>query len=301
MSSIWHTMKDILDRHRHVWRQSWQQRHQLESPALLTHEAQFLPAALALQETPVSPLPRVIAWVIITFVGIALGWAIISKIDVVAIAEGRIIPNDRSKNVQAFEISTVKKIQVAEGQAVQKGELLIELDNTNTDADLVRLQDNLFLAKAKIERARSFLNALANVNEKPDVLYTLKFASEDDRIKDIQHLFDGQLEEYRTKQQRIHAEIARRTAESQTILESIHKFEQILPLAKRREADFKNLWLKNLIAEHEYLEKEQIRVEQQSDLASGRATLLQNKASLLEAETQLKELHAQTRRTQLDV
>jgi hemolysin D len=46
---------------------AWSVRHQTDSKDLEPHEAQFLPAALSLQETPVSPAPRVAMWLINQF------------------------------------------------------------------------------------------------------------------------------------------------------------------------------------------------------------------------------------------
>lgn len=53
---------DLIQRYVHVFRHVWARRTELDSSPRLNHEAAFLPAALALQETPVSPAPRVAMW-----------------------------------------------------------------------------------------------------------------------------------------------------------------------------------------------------------------------------------------------
>jgi hemolysin D len=48
--------------------QAWAVVIETDSKDLQPHEAQFLPAALSLQETPVSPAPRVAMWLLSVFV-----------------------------------------------------------------------------------------------------------------------------------------------------------------------------------------------------------------------------------------
>ncbi len=50
---------DLFKRYGAAFRHAWQHRAEMQPTERLPHEAQFLPAALSLQETPVSPAPRV--------------------------------------------------------------------------------------------------------------------------------------------------------------------------------------------------------------------------------------------------
>ena len=67
-----HAAMDLLKRYAAVFRHAWRERRNLDSRPRLPHEAQFLPAALELQETPVSPAPRIAMWLILCFALIAL-------------------------------------------------------------------------------------------------------------------------------------------------------------------------------------------------------------------------------------
>ena len=88
---------DLLKRYAAVFSQVWKIRRDLDPPQHLPHEAAFLPAALELQETPVSPAPRIVAWLLMAFAFIAVLWASFGHIDVVATAQGKIVPNAGSK------------------------------------------------------------------------------------------------------------------------------------------------------------------------------------------------------------
>ncbi|MGL4407502.1 MAG: hemolysin secretion protein D, partial [Zoogloea sp.] len=97
---------DLFQRYRGAFAHAWAHRAQMAPVERLPHEAQFLPAALSLQETPLSPAPRVALWLILSFAVLALGWACFGQIDVVATAQGKVVPNDRTKTIQPFETAT---------------------------------------------------------------------------------------------------------------------------------------------------------------------------------------------------
>src|SRR5262250_2255322 len=56
------------------------------------NEREFLPAALEIIETPASPAGRAIGGTIIAFFVLALTWAVLGWVDIVATAPGKIVP-----------------------------------------------------------------------------------------------------------------------------------------------------------------------------------------------------------------
>lgn len=299
----------LLKKYRQIWSAAWAKRYELDSEPRLAHETQFLPAALALQETPVSPIPRITAALLLLFALLALLWAVFGRLDVVATAQGKIVPDDRSKTIQAFEIASVKAIYVRDGQVVKAGEILIELDGTSALAEQTHLQQERLLADLQVARAQALLSAidtdatrlLAKTAVEPKLELVFDQPISIEQKQQAQTWLLGQFAEYQAKRARIEAEIAKRGAEQEAMAASVNKLEQTLPLAQRRAADFKGLLADHYVAEHEYLDKEQIRIEHQADLISQRATLQQLSASLREAQGQLTELQTSTRRTQLDL
>src|SRR5258708_18394818 len=97
-------------------------------------ELAFLPAALEIVETPPSPIGRAIGATVIALFVLALGWASLGHVDIVATATGKIIPTGHSKVIQPFETGVVHAILVANGQNVNAGDVLIELDPTINDS-----------------------------------------------------------------------------------------------------------------------------------------------------------------------
>lgn len=288
---------DLLRRTAAVFGHAWRTRQQLAAPHRLAHELDFLPAALALQDKPVAPAPRVAMALIVGFALIALLWAIFGQIDIVATARGKIVPNDRTKVIQPVETATIKAIHVSDGQAVRSGEVLLELDATNAEADRERFAGELINARSQAARARALLAALDG-NRPPHIAPLPEVPAA--RLAQEQRFVDGQYGEFRARLARIDADIARREAELRSTQEIVHKLEQTAPIARRRAKDFANLVEQNFISHHGYLEKEQTRIEQEADLATQRSRLGELSAALAEGREQRRSLIAETRRLALD-
>ncbi len=288
---------DLLKRYATIFSHVWKIRKELDPPQRLPHEAAFLPAALELQETPVSAAPRIIAWLLIAFAVIAVLWATFGHIDVVATAQGKIVPNAGSKLIQPIDTAAVKAIHVIDGQAVKAGQVLVELDATMARADSTRTANDLTTATLQAARARALLAALAS-GRAPRIESPANIGVE--RIAQEQRILDGQYGEYQARISRIDAEIARREAERRSTEEIVRKLEQTVPIARSRAEDFKGLVDKNFISRHGYLEKEQIRIEQEADLQTQKSRLKELAAAIDEARGQRNSAVAETRRLALD-
>ena len=117
----------------------------------------FLPAALEIIETPPSPTGRLMSLLIVTMFSVGLGWAFLGHVDVTATAPGKIVPAGEVKIIQSLDPGIVTAIRVKDGDHVRAGQLLLELDATQTEADFSRYSHDLIQAKLDVAR----LSALA--------------------------------------------------------------------------------------------------------------------------------------------
>src|ERR1700758_5317633 len=122
------------------------------------YELAFLPAALEITETPASPAGRAIAATIIAVFCLAFVWACFGTVDIVATAQGKIVPSGRTKLIQPFETGVVRAIHVHDGQRVKAGETLIELDPTMTTAEQDHLKGALIAAQRDVARLKASLS-----------------------------------------------------------------------------------------------------------------------------------------------
>jgi len=82
----------------------------------------------------------------------AIVWAYFAKIDLVTSGEGRIIPSAQLQVVQNLEGGIVAKIYVKEGQLVEKGQLVVKLDDTRFASTYKENLAKMAVLKAEIIR-----------------------------------------------------------------------------------------------------------------------------------------------------
>ncbi len=269
----------------------------------MQHELEFLPAALEIQEKPPSPAGRAIIWSIVAFFTIAIVWAMIGETDIVATARGKIVPSGRVKVIQPLEIGVVRQIHVLEGEHVQAGDLLIELDPTATRADLGRLEMELIGARLDQARYRQLERMTAEVAD--DTEQSLAIALElspgleqqasasGRRLQD--QILKSEWSEHRARLAALDNTIASREAELAALQSDVKKLEGTLPLITRRADALKGLLAKKLSSEQAWLELEEKRIDQQQELAAQKNRTRQVDASIREARQQREALDAEFR------
>lgn len=131
------------------------------APAMSDADKEFLPAALEILETP--PAPRAVAFMltICAFVLCALVWSFFGRLDVHATAWGKIEADGRSKVVQPLESGKVAAIHVENGAQIRAGQLLVELDPAEAQADVTAAREGLAAAQAEIARRRMVVDTAA--------------------------------------------------------------------------------------------------------------------------------------------
>ena len=299
---------ELLRRYKTVFTEVWARRDELEPLKRTRYEYDFLPATLALQETPVHPAPKIFMRLILLFVFLLVAWSCFGKLDVVASATGKIVPDSRSKTIQPMETASVHAIHVSDGQVVKAGDNLIELDATVAQADIDRLQSEF--QSAFLDTA--MYNALLTAQEKESALLQKKSVTLNLDVKNFpsiipanivdaeQRLASGQLEAYKTRASQLAAVISRHEAEIRSTQAIVEKYQQTLPIVQQREQDYQRLLDKKFVSHHDYLELKKSLIEQERDLASETERLSEIAASRIEAERESKQFYAETRRSWLD-
>jgi hemolysin D len=259
---------ELLGRYRRVFSHFWAQRNVLDGRLFNEQEAEFLPAALSLQERPASVTARLTGRLLMALVAIALLWAVLGKIDIIVNATGKVIPSDRTKAIASVDVASVRALHVNEGQAVKAGDLLIVLDTSATDAEHDKATGDETLATLQIARSRAMIAAV-------DTLRPPKLAPIDSvpasMVREAQRQLDGQYQDFHAKLIRTDDDIAR--------------YAGALPIATQQANDYRALAEDHDVSEHAWLEKEHARIELQGQLADAR-----NQRAALIAQTR-KEAH----------
>ena len=85
---------------------------------------------VAVDMDPAHPAGHLILLAVATLMVVALLWAALAKVDEVTRAEGQIIPSSQVQVVQNLEGGIVQEILVREGDVVDKGQILLRIDDT---------------------------------------------------------------------------------------------------------------------------------------------------------------------------
>ena len=281
---------ELLARYRAILGAAWAMRAELAGPKRLADEVAFLPAALSLQETPAHPAPRRAAIAVCALFVIALAWATFSEIDIVSVAAGRIVVSERTKTLQPLEAGVVRRVLVHDGQAVQAGQVLIELDATNASADGASLQEQLAMAASEERRTSALMLGIAS-----NALPAMQNATARDKAQ-----LQAEWSDITARLAKLSAEQARRQAEIVTVRELIKKLESTLPISKQREADFRSLTEQGFMSSHAGQDRTRERIELESDLATQRARLAEAQAASNESAQARTAYLAETRRALIE-
>src|SRR5471030_2121545 len=99
------------------------------SRCLSAEALDFAPGLLSIQESPPARLPRVVLYAVGVLFAILLLWATLGKLDIIASAEGRLVPQTYVKIVQPSDAGIVQEILVKEGESVAAGQVLLRMDS----------------------------------------------------------------------------------------------------------------------------------------------------------------------------
>ncbi|WP_093532727.1 HlyD family type I secretion periplasmic adaptor subunit [Stenotrophomonas rhizophila] len=288
---------DFLKRYRDVFGAAWKVRRELDPPFRGEDERAFLPAHLELIEAPASPTARWTMRIIIGMFVVAVTWATLGKLDIVAVAPGKTVVDSRTKVVQPSEVAVVRRILVRDGQQVKKGDLLIELDATATGADFAKAGDALGNARMTAMRQRALAGAIAS--GQPPRFDSVPGVPEA-RVAAEQVLARSQYEALQARRHNLQALIAQRRAELETTQASIRPLDESARISRTRAEDYAKLVEGKYVGRHDYLLREQERIAAERDLATQRNRVQEIRSALLAADEELRVLVTDFRQQALD-
>ena len=237
-------------------------------------ERDFLPAALEILEKPPSPAGRWVLWSILLAFAASAVWAIFGRVDIVAVAHGKIIPAGSIKAVQPAQLGIVRNLHVTDGQRVTAGELLIELDPTVNEADREKLAEQIDLASGERERLRRFIDAILEDRVTgPRDGSGLAVSTGENTVgapgtggQLQERILLDQWTEYLAVRSLAERELAANDAEQDAGRANLMKLRSILPLVTERAAALKKMVERELVPRLQWNEVEQRRIETQQEI-----------------------------------
>ncbi|MFP4609799.1 MAG: HlyD family type I secretion periplasmic adaptor subunit [Thiohalophilus sp.] len=261
-------------------------KHRAKSAGHADDDLDFSPALLDVVNRPPPPLSRWILYTIALLLFILILWAVFGQLDIVARAEGKLVPQTRLKIVQPFEDGRVAQIRVREDEFVKQGQLLLVMDSRLSDADGKKLQTELQLSRLRL---RSIEAELEN--------------REFGRLtSDNEVAYDKLHQQFLERRKHYALQISQRRAalnQAQQDLEvarEIHKkLEETLPIHRANEEAVTRLGKKGYVTRTDILDKKRLRIETEQDLRAQEHKILSTRSRIDELQEALKQLESDYR------
>jgi hemolysin D len=235
-----------------------------------------------------SPTTRATLYVIGALIVILLVWSCVGKLDIIASAEGRLVPQTFIKIVQPADAGVVREILVKEGQHVDAGEVLARLDSKLSDADAKNLQIDIQNRKLQLRRIDAELagRPIEKEAEDSDALFLQIEAQYRARR---QRYLDMRAEERETLRRAEHE----RTAAQAVLV----KLEQTLPMRARQAEAYADLGQRGFAGTLMVQEKQREYLEHVQDQKAQVATVASLDAAILQSRRRLDEIDSEYRST----
>ena len=255
--------------------------------SLLTPDAlDFAPDLLAIQERPPARMPRAILIAVVSLIGLLLVWAAFAQLDVIATADGRLVPLTFTKIVQPADAGVVTEILVNDGDQVKEGQVLMRLDPRLSQADTAALGKDVALRQLTLRRIE------AELSDRPFL------PSKSDHVE-----LYGQVEaQFRARRQAYLDAIAQENetlnkarADVRASEQVLSKLTQTLPSYKQSAEAYRKLVQEGFVGELAAAEKNRDFVEKQQDLKTQEASVQSLNASIAQSERRITSLRSQYR------
>lgn len=242
---------------------------------------EFLPAHLRIQREPPSPLPRIVLYCLLALLTALCAWAVFGKLDIIASADGKLVPRTYLKVVQPADAGIVREILIEEGARVLAGQPLLRLDTSLADADTRALRREVALRALQIRRVDA---------ELADIPFTRSSSDPEDTWRHTFAQYEANRRAYEDTLAQEAATVARIDKELRAALEVRTKLQRIVPIYRSSAERFDTLRKDGFVSELYQLERQRDFIEKEQDLRAQDFTVEGLRAGLEQARKRLAQV-----------
>lgn len=239
---------------------------------------------LAVQEHPPGRLPRVVGYATAGLFAVLLAWAGFGRLDIIASAEGRLVPRNYSRVVQPAEAGVVREVLVRDGDAVAAGQVLMRMDATTAQADMGVLKSDAALRELSLRRIDAELQNRAFLV----------------RGDDAPELAVQVLAQYRARRQGLQAATAQEQAsleraqhELAAARQHLAKLQATVPLYQQSAQSYDKLVKQGFVSELGASEKLRERIEKEQELSAQAASVAALAAAVEQSRKKLAQIRSE--------
>lgn len=253
----------------------------------------FLPAAEEIVETPAAPLGALVVWLVTLLLIVALAWSYFGRIDIVAVANGKISTEGSTKIIQPAISGVVTNINVHEGQRIKKGETLLALDKTTAEKDVATANQSLSVARVE----RDILRRLTVGGSTDDIINNADLPDEAKAM--LRQFASSQTALSAARQQAVNGTISNYQHQLQFNQQAKNQLETNAQNLKNRKAEIEKQFPTANPVDRLRLQNELSNIDQRITSADGAVLgqnqqLLQSQSALTQAQNQSQTQTAET-------
>lgn len=241
----------------------------------------FAPGILKVQNKPPSPLPRVVLYGLLGLFVVAMLWIIFGRLDIVAVAQGKLVPLTYVKIVQPADAGIVEKIFVKEGEEVKAGQVLMRMDTKLADADSKAVLAEYRRRKIQLRRIDAEMNnqPFAQQAGDPDHLYL-----------QAETQYRANRAAYQDAAGQESALLSKAREDLAAATEVQGKLRQVLPVYQSSEQAYAQLAKEGYAGKLEAADKARERIEKEQDLRTQTYNIASQQASIAQSSKRLAQI-----------
>ena len=242
---------------------------------------EFDPALARVIHTPPNPLARMVYKIAGVLLAVALLWAMLGRIDIVAVAQGRLVPMSYVKIVQPTEAGIVREILVREGQAVRAGQTMMRMDPTLSSADLTELRTEHQRKRLALRRIDAELSqqAFLQVPDDDPAMYAEVAA----QMRANRAALDAAIAQEQATRSRATQDLA-------AAMQTSDKLAQTLPLTREQEHAYRQLISEGFSGKLMANDKARQRIENEQDLKAQDHIIARERATIAMSDRRIAQL-----------
>lgn len=241
----------------------------------------FAPDILGVEQQPPSPLPRLVLYSLLALLALMLVWSALGRLDVIAVAQGKLVPVSYLQVVQPAEPGIVRELLVKEGDEVRAGQVLVRMDARISEADGRQLQNELWLRSLQLRRIDAELagTPLERGADDPAELFT-----------QVEAQYRSHRQAYQDALEIERAVLAKARHDLTAALETEAKLGKTLPIYREQEAGWNQLAKEGYAGRLLALDRSRARIEVEQELRAQNANVESLKSSIAQSEQRIAQI-----------
>ncbi len=227
------------------------------------------------------------------FVVLFVVWAHFAVLDEVTRGAGTIIPSSKTQVIQNLEGGILAAILVREGEQVNKGDILVRIDNSTSQSNFEDTQGKSQVLRAQVARLEAEIKGASSIAFPADLAKANPKA-----VSDQQALFDARQSQLQAQVAVLDAQARQRSQEVAEMAGKRADLERQLSISRQQQDLLRPLAAKDLVPQVEMLTADSKVAEIQGQLSSVRLAIPRLQDATQEVRKRIAELRA-TRQTEV--